>query len=136
TDNEWIASVRFDNPSSARWIRVASDCRQHMVAVSYLLCGFRQFHQIGKLGRKHFMKKVFGPSYLEDAVQPVLSMLVQWGYQLKRLRPQIPEALAAILLFNRSPYVQDITFETLESLYLNNWVPAYISDDLYLISRV
>lgn len=136
TDQEWIASVQFDGSDSDRWQRIANDCRQHMVAVGYLLCGFRQFHQIGKLHRKHFMKKVFGPSYLQNAVQPILPSLVQWGYQLKRLRPQIPEALAAILLFNRSPYVQDITFETLESLYLNNWVPAYISDDLYLISRV
>jgi integrase len=136
TVDEWVASTYVSNPRAAKWSRVATDCRQHFLAVGYFLCGFRQFHEIGKLNRKSFIRKVFGPSYLNDAVEPIMSTLTQWGYQPKRLRPQVPEALAAILLFNRSPHLTDITLATLESLYFNNWVPAYIDDDLYLISRV
>jgi integrase len=136
TGAEWCFSAHINSSLFQESPRFPSDCRQHFVAAGYLLCGFRQFHQLGAFRQTSFINKVFDATTLEAVAEPILTTLLQWGYKPTQLQLHLPRALAVVLLFNRSPFLEEITDSILESLYYREWLPAHLRNPIRLISRV
>ncbi len=114
--------------------QVANSCRQYAIAIAYLLCDFKEVHQLGPLYRGSLAKKLFGERLVDLAVQQILEVVTQWGYKEHSLRRFLPNAIYEILLVNRHPCLETLTRETLEVVY-HRTVPFHLQNDVILISR-
>lgn len=139
SSEEWIELLAA-KPSQAvgstfqRQYHISNDCRQHAIAIAYLLCDFKDLHRLGPLYRGSLAKKLFGERMVNLAVQHVLEVVTQWGYTEHHLQRSLPNAMYEVLLINRHPQVEAITRETLELVYYQR-VPFHLRNDVLLISR-
>src|SRR5258706_9461640 len=107
SDEEWLDSIKkggHEKPSVA--------------AVAYLLCGFDLLHE---LGRYNFLfyglaVRVFGRKRIRNLFAELEAMLVEWGYRDRTARIYIPRAMCEVLVTNRSPHLEDLTFELLQKV--------------------
>ncbi len=90
----------------------AGMCRQQVLTVAYLLCGFTDFHKLGAFLRKTLADTAFGAARMEATIQRVVEGTRQWG-----LTDQEDLALYSVvreaLLVNRSPHLEDLTYDLL-----------------------
>jgi integrase len=106
TTDEWIETIS-DHPQ-----------QQHMAALAYILCGFTDLDKLG-LRPPLYMKlaeKVFGQECMELVLERVRALLVEWGYSGKATIRHIPRTVCEALLANRSPHLEDLTIEVLETV--------------------
>jgi len=54
-------------------------CRQQVLTVAYLLCGFTDFHKLGAFLRKTLADTAFGAARMEATIQRVVEGTRQWG---------------------------------------------------------
>ena len=59
--------------------------RQHIVAITYLLCGFTELHRLkfDHIVYACLARKTFGREYMKTVSERVFALLLEWGY-LKR----------------------------------------------------
>lgn len=110
-------------------------CRQHLIAVSYLLDGFHELDKLGKIEYYALARKIFGPEVLDAAIHSIGAELERWGYAKKRASLYVRQAIPRTLLANRSPYVEDLTIDVLEALYRAGG-PMHVKQGLVMISLV
>ena len=88
------------------------------MAFAYLLTGFTNFH--APRGRRFrqvtFARKIFGREAVEAAVKHVQTRLSEWGHAAVMVELHVPRTVCEALLVNRSPFLEDLTLEVLESL--------------------
>ena len=94
----------------------SGNCRQYAVAVSYMLCGFSKINEIGTFFQSRLAIKVFGRETAEAAVQRVQEELKGVGYG-SRMKFGVSHALYSAMLLNRSPRLEDLTKEVLETVF-------------------
>ena len=107
TEQEWIESIKkggHEKPSVA--------------AVAYVLCGFDSLHE---LGRYNFLFyglaiRVFGRARIRQLFSELQEMLTEWGYRDRTAKIYIPRAMCEVLITNRSPRLEDLTFEVLQKV--------------------
>jgi integrase len=107
TKSEWIESINnggHEKPSIA--------------AIAYVLCGFDSLHE---LGRYNFLFyglaiRVFGRARIRQLFAEVEAMLREWGYRDRTARIYVPRAMCSVLITNRSPRLEDLTVEVLETV--------------------
>jgi hypothetical protein len=107
TKSEWIESINnggHEKPSIA--------------AIAYVLCGFDSLHE---LGRYNFLFyglgiRVFGRARIRQLFAEVEAMLREWGYRDRTARIYVPRAMCSVLITNRSPRLEDLTAEVLETV--------------------
>ena len=107
TEQEWIESIKkggHEKPSVA--------------AVAYVLCGFDSLHE---LGRYNFLFyglaiRVFGRARLRQLFGELQEMLTEWGYRDRTAKIYIPRAMCEVLITNRSPRLEDLTFDVLQKV--------------------
>ena len=115
----WSAEVwcRILGRSQAEYLQenksVGRGERQHMIAVAYLLGCFRQLRLLGNYDRASLARKVFGPTAVVAAVQPVEALLSGWGYAAAG-NTDLASVVCEALLLNHSPDLRDLTAERLE----------------------
>ncbi len=68
-------------------------------------------------GLSSFARKVFGDTVIDEAVSQITTVLSSWGYRYKDPRHYVT-CLCYLALQNRSPYLEDLSSELLESVYL------------------
>ncbi|KPL87576.1 hypothetical protein SE18_10890 [Herpetosiphon geysericola] len=90
---------------------------------------------MGPFLHRSFAEKIFGTELLHQSTRSVIDVLVGWGYSEKRLSSSVQEAMAELLLRNRSPYIADLKYETLTSA-LNIARSKVSRQGILLISRV
>ena len=88
--------------------------RPYMVAIAYLLDGFTAFHWLGRFSRLALANRVFGPERVQQAIDPVVALLHDWGYQSALRTDNYPGLVCELLLYNRSPYLADLSADLLE----------------------
>jgi integrase len=106
-EKEWLDSIKrggHEKPSVA--------------AAAYLLCRFDSLHE---LGRYNFLFyglaiRVFGRKRIRSLFAELEAMLVEWGYRDRTARIYIPRAMCEVLVTNRSPRLEDLTFELLQNV--------------------
>ena len=75
----WCDIIKADTPVTRGTARRWDECRQHTLALSYLLCNFTALHAVEPYQRHTLAAKVFGQTAVETAVQRVTQELVGWG---------------------------------------------------------
>jgi hypothetical protein len=107
TTEEWIETI---NNHAAQ--------QQHLIALAYLLCGFTDLDTVGS--RPHFYiklaQKMFGQECVEGVLERVRRLLVEWGYSGRATMQLIPRTVCELLLANRSPHLEDLTIEVVETV--------------------
>lgn len=106
-EQEWIESIKkggHEKPSVA--------------AIAYVLCGFDALHE---LGRYNFLFyglaiRVFGRARIRQLFGELQEMLTEWGYRDRTAKIYIPRAMCEVLITNRSPRLEDLTFEVLQKV--------------------
>ncbi len=109
--------------------------RPYMVAMAYLLGCFSAFQLLGSFNRLTLATRVFGPKFLEEAMQQVMTILHGWGYHETNSRDKYPGLLCTLLLFNRSPYLSDLTTSTLEQFRTHITVRPLLRSPIYALHR-
>ncbi len=108
--------------------------RQHVMAVSYLLCRFSDLRSLGQIDQYAFAVKVFGKEVVDTSVQRAVEATIRIGYGAYRVKEQLPPAVCEALLVNRSPYLEHLTVEVLDALRRGS-VATYLKDEIVHLSR-
>lgn len=87
-------------------------CRQQVLTVGYLLCGFTHFHLLGGFTRESLANVTFGQKRMEDAIQRIHEGMCLWGYANKG-DLAVASATREALLLNQSPHLEDLTYDFL-----------------------
>jgi integrase len=95
-----------------------SDARQYMIAAAYMLGCPVKLRDLGDFKRECLASKVFGQQVVNAAVSAVIDVLQGWGYSVTSC---YIATVCELLLFNRSPYLQDLT-------------PRYLDESRYNVS--
>lgn len=131
---DWITLLHNDSEALRSPNILPGDCRQHLIAIAYLLCKFVAIDELGPLSRASLANKVFRCDLLECALQKVLPILIQWGYSERRMSRSMTKAIYEVLLLNRSPYLEDLTYEVLQEIYSRKILKEF-QDNVWLLSR-
>ena len=118
---DWLEILGDDAEVFWRQHHVARECRQQVVAASYLLgdCTDFRLHQIDHVV---LARTIFGKAGVELAVSRV-----EEGYKVADAPAfaQMPRLLCQLLLTNHSPRLSDLSYEVLRAVYaqelLRNW---------------
>jgi hypothetical protein len=107
TTEEWIETINNHRPQ-----------QQHLIAAAYLLCGFTELDTVGWRHPLYvsLAQKVFGQNCVEEVLDRVRTLLVEWGYSGKATMRFIPRTVCEALLANRSPHLEDLTSESLKKV--------------------
>jgi integrase len=114
-EDEWLEVLCPSERAFHVRHRWSGNCRQYLIAASYLLCGFTGLHAIGTFFQYRLAIKVFGREAVDTAMRRVREELRGIGYG-SRAKSYVPNALYWALLLNRSPRLEDITVELLEEV--------------------
>jgi len=107
SEKEWLDSIKrggHEKPSVA--------------AAAYLLCRFDSLHELGRYNFLFYCLaiRVFGRKRIRSLFAELEAMLVEWGYRDRTARIYIPRAMCEVLITNRSPQLEDLTFELLQKV--------------------
>jgi integrase len=103
--------------------RAFTNYRRHLMVVAYVLGGFTDFHCVGPMRLSFLAASIFGRQTVEAVVQQIRQIAVQYGFRTAVTRNDLANAVYELLLVNRSPYLEDITSETLSRLSQRNLPP-------------
>ena len=135
TSHNWFDILGTDYYAYMEYHGDTANCRQHLIALSYLLCDFHGLHALGKIEHYALAKKIFGREPVDAAIQSIGQELKQWGYGRERTTFYVTQALSRAFLINRSPCLQDLTTEVLEATY-HAVDPMHVKQGLVMISNV
>ncbi len=107
TTEEWIEEIGARRTS-----------RQHVVAVAYLLCDFRDLHRVKSdhIVYNCLARKIFGCEYVQVITDRVQGLLGEWGYNNNGIRKMIMRTIFELLLLVRSPHLEDLTLDHLREV--------------------
>jgi integrase len=117
-----------------------SSCRMHVMKIAYLIGNFSSFHLTGIPYLCKFAKSIFGRRPVETAIEQVANQLSRWGYQKNEgAMSQTASGVSGLLLINRSPRLEDIKIDLLNTLRKADKSLPFIhglANQIYSISRV
>lgn len=134
TPQEWIEILCSDYEAFRRRYPKPADRRQHLIAISYLLCGFTNLSALGPIKYAALAGKIFGQEAVNEAWEQVCKGLAQLGYGPARKDDILFRTLCDVLLTNRSPCLKDLSTEILADMRQIH--PAYRTKNFFLLSRV
>lgn len=108
--------------------------RQQVMAVGYLLGIFTDIHSAGRFYQYKLAVAVYGQDLIDASIERVRDELQCWGYGISRIEKYLPNVLCGMLLVNRSPYLEDLTPEVLESIRRSD-MAASLRDCVLMVSR-
>ena len=118
--------------------RVTGRCkhaRNGLLCAAYLLCDYHEVHALGKYDRVALAYRVFGQNRVDAELARVLAVLVQWGYS-RFSRSGMRMALCEVFIENRSPRLEDITYELLDRLRVDGERYDRVRSCIHRLSRV
>jgi integrase len=120
SEEEWREMLGVDIPSfAARFDWTPSNshaicARSYLPALAYFLCPQLSMKPLLEFVEIYtFAMKIFGDEAIVDAVQRIIEVLESWGYRPKSDGKNITACVCYFLLVNRSPYLEDLSFEQL-----------------------
>lgn len=111
---DWAALIKNDQSHPAGgWPKSKGDARTYILSYAYLLTGFTEFQTLPSFSCLRLAWRVFSQEPVDTAVEQITGVLRGWGYcdgsgQLKRVR----RAIVTMLLVNRSPYLDDLSTDS------------------------
>ena len=121
SDSEWVETIAFTRDTFVKQNSRSSAVlgRSEVLAIAYLLCGFGSLFLFPKrrVHRHTLARNVFGKEALNHADQRVYAVVQGWGYaQRSSAWSELDNTLCTALLLNHSPYLEDLTVESLLAL--------------------
>lgn len=137
TQDDWVTIINGgDYIATPRGAYKIQGFRQHVLAAAYLLCGFQDFQLLRyQFSFYTFATKVFGLSVVEAALKQIEKTILQWGYGKQEATKDLLGAVGAVLVINRSPFLEDLTPKVLE-IARDNYLHEHLRRYPRLISRV
>jgi integrase len=132
TSEEWRDIFGPDRASFAQrygWHRTSHSAgapRQLLPFLAYLFCPSFSIDSLLKASQMlPLAHRVFGTRLIEEAVQRLSAILRSWGYQLheRQSYAKLRMTVVYLLLCNRSPYLEDLSIELLETAYISCTTP-------------
>jgi integrase len=140
TKEEWVTILCESVHAFEKKYRLNANYRRHVMKIAYLIGKFSSFHLTGINRQCSFAKSIFGWRQVERAVEQIASQLARWGYQKNdHTMSRTASGISALLLMNRSPRLEDIKIDLLETLRKadKSHLFAYgLAGQIYSISRV
>lgn len=136
SDEKWIETIGPTMPAFVqRHDGSVQTVRQPIFGIAYLLTGFSAFDlfPMHSVELTTLAMSVFGPKVMATALDRIMRVLLDWGYQ-PSVQGKMHTALAYALLTQRSPRLEDLTFELLRSLFQKQQT-KYSLAHLYPLSR-
>jgi integrase len=134
---QWLTVLGQDQQTLlqkfAGWLDGA--VRPYMVAIAYLLECFSAFELLGAFNRISLATRLFGPTRVQGAVGRVTQVLGGWGYQSADNRDKLPGLISTLLLYNRSPYLEDVSTTTIENLRHHAVIRPMMRSTLFGVQR-
>jgi hypothetical protein len=110
----------------------SSNCRQYVIAVAYILCGFDRLSEIGRFFQYRLAVKVFGREAVDHAANVVFKEMTKVGFTASD-HPHVSNALYMALLVQRSAHIDDLTPDTLQHVAVTG--AAYVRSGAATLSR-
>jgi integrase len=117
TREEWIEFLRADTGSLRGKYYRPCLLRPPLMACGYLLTGFTAVSAVGKYRRQYFIECIFGGAPVQAAVDRVVTELQRLGFGKGGRIERVPAAVYEALLLNRSPRLEDLNYEALNTLH-------------------
>jgi len=112
TPEEWVEILGVTWQIFTRRYPKMPLCRQQVLLVGYLLCGFTDFHLLGGFTRESLAYIVFGRERMEATIERVNEGVRLWG--LVNLRDMsLRSAVYEALLLNQNPFLEKLTYDQL-----------------------
>lgn len=117
TAEQWHAIIGADYYAYIRHHGVTANARHQILGIAYLLYGFDDWWNVGRLSVHLLAEKIFGQQRMEANLNAVLEPLHTWGFSKTGETTAVACALAGIFLKQRTCTLQDIKRDTLLELY-------------------
>jgi hypothetical protein len=113
--DEWLEILcdsTFD--FEKRYPQTSGHSRQMLVAAVYLFRLFDDFRKLGIIDRTALACRIFGRPRIQNAISRIVDVILSWGYGRFQAR-DVQWAVCTVLLANKSPNLEDLTIEVLET---------------------
>ena len=131
----WSAVICSTEGEFRRRFGASGNCRQYVMAIAWLLCGFDRLEHCGAFFQYRLCLKVFGRQTTEAAVTLFDDMARQLGYAERECSDsRIRNALCMAMLIQHEPRPDKLTVETLQRISATG--PAYIRSASATLSRI
>lgn len=121
---QWVKTIcKESDLFIMRHNHASPDARQQVMAVAYLLCGFKELTKIGNYFKYDFAVRVFGKDVMEASLRRIKEALQGLGYIGNTIQANWPGSLSEALLINKSPFIDELTYEVLQQVRENSPSP-------------
>lgn len=133
TEEQWSQTLKGEGSAwPSDYYKSAS--RRPLMAVAYLLCGYRDLYSTGHFKVSIFAEKVFGRERVESACRTIRDELSGWGCGAWVLDGSLERMVCHVMLANGSPLLEDLTTQKLTEMR-DRRVPKSLHPNLYAMSR-
>ncbi|HHT0001575.1 TPA: tyrosine-type recombinase/integrase [Klebsiella quasipneumoniae subsp. quasipneumoniae] len=135
TQAEWSEVICSTEGEFHRRFGASGNCRQYVMALAWLLCGFDRLESCGVFYQYRLCLKVFGRHSTDDAVSKLGSMMQAMGYVPRDGRNnRVRNAMCMAMLLQREPQAERISVDTLR--HIATVGPAYLREASATLSRI
>lgn len=135
TQEEWSDIICISEGEFRRRFGASGNCRQYVMALAWLLCGFDRLNSCGVFYQYRLCLKVFGRRHTDDAVSRLNKFMLAMGYASRDGRNNsVRNALCMAMLVQREPRPEHISVDTLR--YIAAVGPAYLREASATLSRI
>ena len=135
TQTEWSEVICSTEGEFHRRFGASGNCRQYVMALAWLLCGFDRLDSCGVFYQYRLCLKVFGRQCTDSAVNRLDSMMQRLGYvQGDGRNNGIRNAMCMAMLIQREPVPEKLKTETLK--HISAVGPVYLRKFSATLSRI
>lgn len=135
TQSEWSEVICSTEGDFHQRFGASGNCRQYVMALAWLLCGFDRLESCGVFYQYRLCLKVFGRQHTDAAVFRLSEMMTAVGYVPGDGRNNgIRNALCMAMLLQREPQPERVNVDTLQ--YIASAGPAYLRKSAATLSRI
>ncbi|WP_449507640.1 tyrosine-type recombinase/integrase [Enterobacter ludwigii] len=135
TQEEWSEVICSNEGEFRQRFGASGNCRQYVMALAWLLCGFDRLESCGIFYQYRLCLKVFGRQHTDYAVNKLEEMMLSMGYVPPDGRNNgVRNAMCMAMLLQRESQPERISVDTLR--YIATVGPAYIREASATLSRI
>jgi integrase len=138
TDEEWAGLLGRDQDSFRKAAPGWADdaVRPYVAAHAFLLGGFTNFCQLGRLSRLTLARRVFGRDRVDGEIRRIRLVLAGWGYRLGREDDTLlPMVACQVFLLNRSPHLEELGTGLFDRIRSEQLLPGLRLNTLHAMQR-
>ena len=132
---DWGEIVDCSSDTFRKRYKVSSRIQLNLIIIVYLLFRY-DFHRTDNCKRPAYLvaTKVFGEELVKQGCQQITKGYLSLGYTKKSNGEKLRTTISDLFLVNQSPYLEDLTIETLKDLRKNENIPSYLKAEIISIS--